>query len=71
MTTELKTVMDFCLKHAEEAPVQERIFLYRGLAEFCGEPARAAQLRSMASDLEKAELRCREFRFTFTTGGGK
>jgi hypothetical protein len=71
MTTELKTVMDFCLEHAEDAPVARRISLYRGLAEFCGDAGRAAKLRRMADDLELADLRCREFRFTFTNGGGK
>lgn len=71
MSIEMKTVIDFCLKHAEAAPVLERISLYRSLAEFCSDKEQAAQLRSIAADLLRAEHRCREFRFAVTNGGGK
>ncbi|HEV2691413.1 MAG TPA: hypothetical protein VG347_00805 [Verrucomicrobiae bacterium] len=61
-----RVVMDFCLEHAESAPVQRRIFLYRGLAEICGDMHEQKQLRQMADDLEKANEHCREFRFNFS-----
>ena len=70
MSNELRTVIEFCLEHAEEAPVHRRVSLYRGLAEFCGEPKRAAEFRSLATSLESADHRCREFRFNFTKPEG-
>lgn len=63
MTTELRTIIEFCLEHAESASVQKRISLYRGLAEICGDKADAAKLRSVADELEAADKRCREFAF--------
>lgn len=65
MSKELETVLKFCLKHAQSAPVAERVSLYRGLAEFCGDKKQAAEFCNLAHDLEQAELRCREFAFRF------
>ena len=66
MSKELATVILFCLKHADDAPVTERVSLYRGLAEFCGEPKRAAEFRRQADALESADFQCREFAFQLT-----
>lgn len=56
----LKTVIDFCVDHAHLAPVQRRVELYRGLAEFCGDVQVAARFTAAARDLEEADARCRE-----------
>lgn len=69
MTKELETVISFCLQHAESSPVLERVFLYRGLAEFCGNERMAAEFCRMADDLMAAEKRCKEFHFEFKAGG--
>ena len=69
MSKELETVITFCLKHAANAPVAERVSLYRWLAEFCGLPRRAAEFCRMADELEQADLHCREFAFKLTNGG--
>jgi hypothetical protein len=68
MSPELYTVIRFCLDRAESASVSERVSLYRGLAEICGDPKEAAKFRSMAADLETADHRCREFAFQFELG---
>lgn len=65
MSPELKNVIAFCLAHAPSAPVQHRVLLYRGLAEICGDPQNAANFRSLANDLERAESNCRQFAFDF------
>lgn len=61
----LKTVIDFCLEHAPEAPVHRRVKLYRGLAEFCGDKRQAALFNAAANDLETADARCRELALPF------
>lgn len=60
----MQVVVDFCLEHAEEAPVRRRVLLYRGLAEFCADDAQAALFRKLSDDLEALDLRCREFAFS-------
>lgn len=61
----MKTVIDFCLEHAPAAPVQRRIKLYRGLAEFCGDMQQAAQFSAAAREMEAAEARCQELHLPF------
>ncbi len=63
MTPALRVVMKTCLKHAEQAPLGERISLYRGLAEFCANPSESAKLHSLANEFERADVRSREFAF--------
>jgi hypothetical protein len=60
---EMQVVLDTCLTHAEGLPPGRRALLYRGLAEFCGDAQEAADLASIAADLEDADRRCREFAF--------
>ena len=60
---EMQTVLDFCLEHAESAPVRRRVSLYRGLAEFCGDEEEGRELLRQAELLEQAEYRFEEFRF--------
>lgn len=62
----MRSVISFCLERAPEAPVQKRVKLYRGLAEFCGNPEIAAEFRSEAAQLEAADKRCLEFAFKLT-----
>lgn len=64
-----QTVIDFCLERAEESPVPERIKLYRGLSDICGDEILSVELEKMAEGLEAAEGRCREFAFRFRCGG--
>lgn len=47
--------MRFCLQHARQAPVAERVSLYRGLADFCGDAHEAALLQRAADALESAD----------------
>lgn len=61
-------VVESCLAHAESLPIRRRAALYRALAEFCGVPNQSADLRAIASDLETADHRCREFAFRFSVG---
>lgn len=61
----LQTVIEFCLDHAHEAPVHRRVKLYRGLAEFCGDRQEAATFNAVASELEAADLRCRELALNY------
>jgi hypothetical protein len=58
-----KTVIDFCLARAEEAPIHTRIKLYRGLADICGNEMLSVELEKCADGLEAAEHRCQEFAF--------
>lgn len=64
MSPELKTIIDFCLAHAPDAPLLQRIKLYRSLAEFCGDFSDAAKFRSIADHLETADKLCLEFGFS-------
>lgn len=57
--------MSFCLEHAESAPVQRRVSLYRGLAEICGDLHEQKILMQMAAELEKADRRHREYVLEF------
>lgn len=59
----MQIVYDFCLEHAFEVPVSRRVRLYRGLAEFCANTQEAARLHLLADELERADRRCREFKF--------
>jgi len=61
-----QTVIDFCLEHAFEAPLQRRVKLYRGLAEFCADEQESANLKSLADSLEATDKLCREFAFQFS-----
>ena len=63
---EMQEVLDFCLEHAEGAPVRRRVSLYRGLAEFCGDEAEGREFLRQAELLERAEYRFEEFRFRLT-----
>lgn len=65
MTKGMDTVVNFCLEHAESAPVSKRVSLYRGLAEICSDKFLTANFNSMADDLEHADSLCREFHFKF------
>lgn len=65
----LQEVVSFCLDHADQAPVSRRIVLYRGLAEVCADEQECAMLQSLATELEAADHRCREFAFKFKNGG--
>ena len=56
----LQTVINFCMTQASNAPVHDRVKLYRGLAEFCGDKQEAANLNAVADDLETADRRSRE-----------
>jgi len=71
MSLELQTVINFCLQYAEDAPVRERVALYRGLAEFCGTPKMSAQLCSLADELEAADRNLRQFALQLEVGGAK
>lgn len=62
-------VIEFCLDHAELAPVHRRVKLYRGLAEFCADTHLKQQFLQMAGRLESADAQCREFAFKFREGG--
>ena len=75
---EMQAVLDFCLEHAESAPVRRRVSLYRGLAEFCGDEEDGREFLRQAELLERAEFRFEEFRFRLTrrqqrgtSGGGR
>jgi hypothetical protein len=58
-----KEVMRRWLDQAPALPVSRRIKLYRGLAEFCGDPKDRQSFLQIASELEGAERHCREFVF--------
>lgn len=61
------TLFDFVLERAADEPVRRRIEIYRALAEYAGCIADAGELRHMATELEDAEGRCREFTFSRTS----
>lgn len=61
----MKTVIDFCLEHAADAPVKRRVKLYRGLAEFCGDTQQAAHFNAAARDLESVDARILELGLPF------
>jgi hypothetical protein len=58
-------LMQFVLEKALEAPNAQRIRIYRGLAEVCGDEREQADLKAMANALERTERLCREFNFSF------
>jgi hypothetical protein len=66
MPKALHLVITTCLDHAQELPVQRRVFLYRALAEICGNKAEETKLLALAADLETADDNCREFTFRRT-----
>lgn len=59
----LQLITEFVLDHAQDAPVRKRIAIYRALAECCGSPQEAVELRTVADNLESAEHACRQFVF--------
>jgi hypothetical protein len=61
----LETVVGFCLEQAELAPLKKRASLYRGLAEICGSPQKAAEFCTLAEELEAAEKHSRRISFDF------
>lgn len=65
-STHQQAVLDFCLEHVESAPLSKRVFIYRGLAEFCGDDSLSREFLQLASDLESADRRCKECAFRFT-----
>lgn len=65
----MQVVIETCLTHAESLPPMKRAELYRCMAESCGTEQEAADLVLLASDLESADRRCREFAFRITTQG--
>lgn len=69
MSHEMRTVMEFCLRYAGQAPVAERISLYLGLAKFCSDARMAAKYRRMAVKLQSAERACRRAHLDLTHGG--
>ena len=66
-----REVAEFVIEQAALQPLSKRIRLYRGLSKLCGDEVHAPQLEKLANDLEAADLRCREFAFRFSQGGGK
>jgi hypothetical protein len=60
---EMQEVLDFCLEHAEAAPICRRVSLYRGLAEFCGDEDESREFLRQAEALERSEARFSELRF--------
>jgi hypothetical protein len=59
-------VFESLLEFAEQQPMRKRATLYKALAEFAGDPVTTAELQVLASDIEAAEARCREFQFQFS-----
>ncbi len=55
----------FVLARADDAPVSQRIPVYRGLADICGDEKEAKELSAIAADLESTQSRCRQFAFEF------
>lgn len=55
----------FVLEKAEDAPVRQRIQLYRALADITGDAAETRDLESLASALESAENQSQQFVFQF------
>jgi hypothetical protein len=61
--TNHEALVDFVLLKAEDAPLAERVRVYRGLAELIGDEELNKQLHSLADTLADADARCREFVF--------
>lgn len=61
--TNHEVLVDFVLRKAEEAPLTERVRVYRGLAELIGDAELMKRLHSLADVLAEADARCREFVF--------
>jgi len=66
MRTDLEIALDFLLSAAADEPLNVRFPVLRTAAEWCGNEMESRRLRLIASDLETADQRCREFRFQFT-----
>jgi hypothetical protein len=71
MAESRKIVFNAVLESADVKPVPERIKLLKATAEIIGEPELTRELLAIASDLERAEQRCQEFRFRFNLRGGR
>lgn len=54
-TDHQKIIVSICLDRAEQAPVAQRVSIYRALAHFCGDARQSAEFRSIADALESAE----------------
>lgn len=59
-----------CLGTAEQLPTIKRAELFRALADYSGDDKQAADLVALATSLELADHRCREFAFVFAQGVG-
>ena len=51
---------EFVLTSLEHEPVERRIRIMRTIADLAGDPARTAEIRQHAAELEAAHYRCRE-----------
>ena len=63
--TALKAVIRASLDGSKDWPVAQRILIYRGLAEICGDPDDGLKFLQLANDLAAADERCRAFAFEF------
>lgn len=68
----LQTVLNESMEWAKQLPIARRASLYRGLAEVCGDPQEAANLKALADSLESLDLNCQRLQFELKfDGGGK
>jgi len=56
----LQTVMNHCLETVDRLPHAQRVDLYIGLAELCGDPKEAASYHKLAD--EEVRLECQRRR---------
>ena len=66
MSSNYHIVEDFVLEQAALQPIARRVKLYRSLAQLVGENKEGHALLDLATDLESADRRCREFAFQFS-----
>lgn len=64
MKTDLEITLEFLVKASADAPLRTRVSLLRTAAEWCGVEQEAANLRQLATDLDRADRLCREFKFS-------
>lgn len=64
MKTDLEITLEFLVQASADVPLRTRVSLLRTAAEWCGSEQEAANLRQLATDLERADRLCREFKFS-------
>jgi hypothetical protein len=70
MANRHENLISWILEKSANEPLPKRIEVLRAAAELIGSEPQAKQLKQIALELAKADIRCREFAFQFNNADG-